>query len=289
MNRVQNHEDGYFTIFYLPTITIFLIVVNVLIFLIIQNQTVIHPQSDKNIYQCIVQKFPECLVREKDQNKYFDCATSQIQRGDVRPEVCLYNIRESCLNNREFLTQCFPYDAEISRHFGFVPNNLRNNQNIFSILTSVFLHGNWAHLINNMISLLLVGVFVETRLGKTKYIALYLFAGIFANLFFYFFNSGSITPLIGASGAIFGLMGANLILNFYKSKSNLVPHIFGIDFYGLPSRYLIVAFLLQFMYTLFSGESAIAFSAHIGGFIAGIILILFLKNKSESYTPTPVN
>lgn len=281
-------ETSTYTIYHFPVITVSLIILNVLVFLFISLQTFYRPQTAENIFPCIKQEYPQCLEKATTK-EYLECVRPYFLKKIASPEDCLYNIRLSCINNTEILNRCFPYNISAPLQFGFTPILFGNNQNLFSLLTSIFLHGGWQHLINNMICLLLIGSFVEIRLGNVRFLFLYLLSGICANLFFYFFNSSGTAPVIGASGAIFGLMGANLVLNFYKTNERLVPHLFGLDFLGLSSKYLALTFLLQIMYIIFSGETNIAFSAHIGGFLAGIILTLFLKKNTEKYTPEPLN
>ena len=151
-----------------------------------------------------------------------------------------------------------------------------------SIITSMFLHGGWMHLIGNMTYLYIFGDNVEETLGKTKFIIFYLLTGGFAALSQSILDTDSTIPMIGASGAIAGVLGAYLVL-FPKAKIK-VFFWFIIFFKVFKIRAFIVLggwIFIQFL--SFSGNDlnsgGVAYAAHIGGFISGIILINIMRNK----------
>ena len=153
-------------------------------------------------------------------------------------------------------------------------------QQFFSLLSFMFLHGGFWHLLGNMWSLYIFGDNVEDRLGPLRYIVFYLLCGITSGLSHLIFNLNSNIPTIGASGAIAGVMGAYLILHPNAKILTLIPIIFIPWFIEIPAFFFLgFWFVLQFINAAVShgGIGGIAWWAHIGGFIFGIIFLkLFL-------------
>jgi len=150
-------------------------------------------------------------------------------------------------------------------------------QKILSLFTFMFLHGGFLHLIGNMWSLYIFGDNVEDRLGSARYIVFYLLSGLASGLIHLLFNAHSNIPTIGASGAIAGVMGAYFILYPRSRILTLIPIIFIPWFVEIPAFFFLgLWFVLQLFNAAGSaGQAAgIAWWAHIGGFICGI---LFLK------------
>lgn len=142
------------------------------------------------------------------------------------------------------------------------------------LFSSLFLHGGLLHLAGNMLFLWIYGDNVEHRLGHLPYLLLYLLCGVAATLFFALFTSVSMTPLIGASGAISGVLGLYFIF-FPRNQVKVFLAFFPIFFNVvlLPSRlvlgfYLLIDNLLPF---LIAARGGVAYGAHIGGFLAGLI------------------
>ncbi|MBP8302835.1 MAG: rhomboid family intramembrane serine protease [Phycisphaerae bacterium] len=145
------------------------------------------------------------------------------------------------------------------------------------LVTSVFLHGGWLHLISNMWALWIFGDNVEDRMGPVRFLLFYLACGVISGVVHIATNLDSTVPTIGASGAIAGVLGAYLVLFPLARVVVVVPLLFWPFFFELPAMvYLGVWFLMQF----FSGTLAlaapqaaggIAWWAHIGGFAAGIL------------------
>ena len=149
-------------------------------------------------------------------------------------------------------------------------------QQFFSLLSFMFLHGGFWHLLGNMWSLYIFGDNVEDRLGPLRYIVFYLLCGITSGLSHLIFNLNSNIPTIGASGAIAGVMGAYLILHPNAKILTLIPIIFIPWFIEIPAFiFLGFWFVLQFINAAEShgGIGGIAWWAHIGGFIFGIIFL----------------
>jgi len=157
-------------------------------------------------------------------------------------------------------------------------------QQIVSFLTFMFLHGGFWHLLGNMWSLYIFGDNVEDRLGPVRYLAFYLLCGWASGLSHLLTNFYSEIPTIGASGAIAGVMGAYLILFPSSKVLTLIPIFFIPYFVELPAfLFLGLWFLLQFISAAGSrGEAGgIAWWAHIGGFVFGIILVKLFSMTPE--------
>lgn len=156
----------------------------------------------------------------------------------------------------------------------------------YTLVSSLFLHGGWMHIIGNMWSLWIFGDNVEERLGRIGFLAFYLASGLAAGALHIVFNARSPIPTVGASGAIAGVMGAYLLLFPYARVVTLVPIFLFLQTIELPA----VAFLgLWFATNLLSGLGAlgshsqaggVAWWAHIGGFLVGLLWALPLRGRS---------
>jgi membrane associated rhomboid family serine protease len=154
-----------------------------------------------------------------------------------------------------------------------------------TIFTSMFLHGGWLHLIGNMWYLWIFGNNVEDTLGKGRFLAFYLFGGFIAALAHIVTGPGSMVPTVGASGAIAAVLGGYLVLHPHARVTTLVPIFFFLQLVELPASVVLgFWFLLQ----LFNGlmglgmtedGGGVAFMAHIGGFVAGYIVMRLLGNR----------
>ncbi|HUS19286.1 MAG TPA: rhomboid family intramembrane serine protease [Terriglobales bacterium] len=148
-----------------------------------------------------------------------------------------------------------------------------------SILSSMFLHASWLHLIANMWALWIFGDNIEDHIGHFRYLALYLASGISASVMHVAFNQGSQVPTVGASGAIAGVMGAYFLLFPSARVLTIMPIVF--VFVWLPAwivlGYWFVAQFLSGAATAIARTSntggGVAFWAHVGGFLAGVTLI----------------
>ena len=156
--------------------------------------------------------------------------------------------------------------------------------------TSMFLHGGWLHIIGNMWVLWIFGDNVEDRLGHGWYLLFYLICGVAAALFHTLLNAGSTVPTVGASGAIAGVMGAYFLLYPRARVLTLVP-LFFVFFMWLPAWVVLgFWFVVQFLSGAatsigsHSGSSSgIAFWAHVGGFLAGMLLIKLFPARAQRY------
>lgn len=154
-----------------------------------------------------------------------------------------------------------------------------------SILISMFLHGGWLHLGGNMLYLWIFGDNIEDRLGHGKYLAFYLLCGFAATLAHAVINPGSRVPSIGASGAIAGVLGAYLVLFPRARVTTLIPIFIFITIREIPAVFVLgIWFVLQ----LFTGaaslagdpsQGGVAYFAHIGGFLAGVFLVLLMGGR----------
>ncbi len=163
-------------------------------------------------------------------------------------------------------------DPELSAHFTWF-------QQYLPFLSSMFLHGGFLHIIGNMWFLYIFGDNIEDRLGHVRYLIFYLLCGVAAGLVHLFTNWNSNIPTIGASGAISGVMGAYLLLYPQSRVLTLIPIFFFFQFIEIPAFIFLGYWLLI---QLFSASltprniGGIAFWAHIGGFIAGLIFVKIL-------------
>ena len=187
----------------------------------------------------------------------------------------------------------YHFEQKIILSFGMIPSVLFNIKHLsndlaiipayMTLISSMFLHGGWMHLIGNMTYLYIFGDNIEDKLGKFKFLIFYISCGIFAGLCQALIDVNSEIPMIGASGAISGILGAYLIL-FPKKKIKVFFWFFiFIKIFRIPAMYVIGCWIfIQFFSLNNSEESNIAYLAHIGGFISGIILIfMFRKNISN--------
>lgn len=158
------------------------------------------------------------------------------------------------------------------------------------LITANFLHGGWLHLLGNMLYLWIFGDNIEGKLGHLKYLLLYLFMGAASQLFHIFSSPFSTTPLVGASGAIAGVLGAYFILFPHARILTLVPLGFFITFVHLPAViFLGFWFILQLFNASLQGAAmgaqAVAWWAHIGGFLIGAGMGLLIRKKIYSQYP----
>jgi hypothetical protein len=176
--------------------------------------------------------------------------------------------------------------------YGLIPANVFSSSpeiafsdRVYPFLTSMFLHGGWLHLIGNMLFLYIFGDNVEGRMGHFRYLAFYIVCGLIAALFQFITNVHSVIPMVGASGAISGVLGA--YMTFYpRSKIlTLVPVFFFIQFIHIPAAvFIFVWFIIQFLSGLGTlsapkESGGVAFWAHIGGFVAGLLLARFFDRR----------
>lgn len=163
-------------------------------------------------------------------------------------------------------------------NYGLVPVNVLEKPQTF--LTHMFLHGSWLHIISNMWFLWIFGDNVEDKLGKFRYLVFYITSGLGASIIEMFvsfpFGGGNI-PMVGASGAISGVLGAYLWMFPHARILTLVPIIFFFTFMEIPAIFFIgMWILIQLINGIVSlpliGFGGVAWFAHIGGFVVGYFL-----------------
>jgi len=174
---------------------------------------------------------------------------------------------------------------------GLVTSQLASGASLLAIglpfISALFLHGSWLHLLGNMLYLWIFGDNIEDRMGHLRYLLFYLLVGIIASIAHIIADPGSDIPIIGASGAIAGVLGA-YFLAFPRAKVlTLVPVFFFITFIQIPAIiFLPVWFIIQVLNVFgTSGMAAnsVAWWAHIGGFIGGAILLPFFSRSQHYY------
>ncbi len=185
------------------------------------------------------------------------------------------------------LANVFVFFLEVSRgqpfieRWAFIPARFVADPsgNWHTLFTALFLHAGLLHIASNMIYLLIFGDNIEHRFGFLPFLLFYFLSGAFGNLAHFIFNAGSQTPVIGASGAIAGVLGAYMLL--YPTRS--VRVLMWITIIRLPAIIVIGAwFILQLMSSLamFSGATeagGIAYLAHVGGFVAGFLMTFIFR------------
>jgi membrane associated rhomboid family serine protease len=151
-----------------------------------------------------------------------------------------------------------------------------------TLVSSMFLHGGWMHIVGNMLYLWIFGNNVEDAMGHMRFAVFYLLCGLAAALAQAIPNPASAVPMIGASGAISGVLGAYLLLYPHARVLTLIPLGFYVRFVYLPAWLLLgFWFVLQIINTLLVAEErgGVAWGAHIGGFVAGVALIPLFKRR----------
>jgi membrane associated rhomboid family serine protease len=157
-----------------------------------------------------------------------------------------------------------------------------------SVLTAMFLHAGWLHLLGNMLFLWVFGNNIEDRFGRMRYLLLYLLAGYAAAYGYALFNQNTTQPLVGASGAISGILGAYLVLYPLARVWSLVPVLFFIPL-RLPAWLVLGTwFVLQGLYSAGLGVAeggSVAYLAHVIGFIVGILVALPFRRSARRPPP----
>jgi membrane associated rhomboid family serine protease len=171
--------------------------------------------------------------------------------------------------------------------YGIVPAHFRP----ITLLTSMFLHGGWMHIIGNMLFLWAFGKSLEDAMGHTKFLAFYLICGVAAGIAHDAFNLYTTVPTVGASGAIAGVMGAYLI-KFPRARIHTLFVL--VVFFTVADVPAFLILIYWFFTQLLSeygsiattqvGNGGVAYAAHIGGFVTGMILVQFMGVRSR-YVP----
>ena len=177
--------------------------------------------------------------------------------------------------------------------YAFIPDYLNNYyivskltslDPILTLITSAFLHAGWMHILGNILYLYIFGDNVEDSMGKLKFLLFYLICAISGSLLQYYSNPSSEIPIVGASGAIAGVLGSYLIL---YPKANIKVFMWIIIIFrtiNVPAWIVLSIWIMGQFFSLSNSTSSgggVAYFAHIGGFFAGMILTPILKNKNK--------
>jgi membrane associated rhomboid family serine protease len=177
--------------------------------------------------------------------------------------------------------------ALVYKYYGLVPREFFTAllsrwdllpYNVLTVFTSMFLHGGLLHLGGNMLYLWIFGNNVEDSMGHKRFLLFYLFSGIVAALFQFLYDPRSSIPMIGASGAVAGILGAYLVL-FPRARIKTLFFIFVfIKIIEIPAVVLLsIWFFIQVLYSHFGG---VAWYAHIGGFVFGLLTVKLFAGRA---------
>ena len=199
------------------------------------------------------------------------------------------NLSLIAVNIYFFTQELFAPNIELFvKNYALIPANvdLFRPETLTPFISSLFLHAGFLHILSNMWFLWIFGDNVEARLGKIKYIILYLAAGIIGNAIQFLLNPSSPIPMLGASGAVSGVLGAYFLLFPGANVKTLVILFFFITITEIRAViYIFYWFILQIISGAASlpfsaNQGGIAFWAHVGGFVAGLLLAGILRNRN---------
>jgi membrane associated rhomboid family serine protease len=213
---------------------------------------------------------------------------------DQRPDRLIANVPTSEADRFLFdwgfvpacITDMLGYDSDASQVVLSQVCPANDSRNWLQLLTAMFVHAGWAHIAGNMLFLWVFGDNIEDRIGHWRYLAFYLVCGFVASALQIAMAPGTDVPSVGASGAIAGVLGAYLLLYPTAMVQVVILPLFFLPFF-LPAVVLIG---FWFAMQLFAGVaelgqatagSGVAWWAHVGGFIAGLVLIVLLRNQNR--------
>ncbi|MDQ2064903.1 rhomboid family intramembrane serine protease [Xinfangfangia sp. CPCC 101601] len=171
---------------------------------------------------------------------------------------------------------------EIFAHWGLIPARIAYGEGYHTLFTHMFLHAGWMHIIGNMLFLWIFGDNLEERMGRLRFLAFYLAGGLAAAALQLIVDWGSMAPMVGASGAVAGVMGGYLLL-FPRARVDVF--LFFIIFFRIQPLPTWAVLGFWFGLQIFSGLStpteaaSTAYWAHVGGFVAGLVLTLPLLRR----------
>ena len=160
--------------------------------------------------------------------------------------------------------------ARILKNFCFIPSKLKERP--WTLITSAFLHADFAHIFYNMFALFFFGTYLEARIGNRKFLLVYFFSAIFGSIAYWIFSPNSNIPALGASAAIFGILGSLAVLYPFL--------IVWIGFAPMPIIFAAVLWGIISFFGMFV-PSQIAYHAHLGGLLAGILIGLILRKRRK--------
>jgi membrane associated rhomboid family serine protease len=170
--------------------------------------------------------------------------------------------------------------------YGLVPAHLR----LPALVTSMFLHGGWTHIIGNMLFLWAFGKSLEDAMGHSKFLAFYMICGVAAGIAHVALNSYTTLPTVGASGAIAGVMGAYLVKFPRATIHSLVLIVVFPVMLDIPAALMLVYWFITQLFSEYGsiartqvGNGGVAYAAHIGGFVTGMILVQFMGARTRYF------
>jgi membrane associated rhomboid family serine protease len=171
--------------------------------------------------------------------------------------------------------------------FGCIPTNLLRGHGVYTIITSIFLHGGWMHIIGNMLFLWVFADNIESTIGHIRFLFFYLGGGMLATLAHVYFNPTSSIPCVGASGAIAACLGAYMVM--FPGSRIKVLFILLFSSFRVPAYVFLGLWMIQqtwagigSLQTVTGDVSGVAYWAHIGGFVFGILGGLYFYPKAKS-------
>ncbi len=173
-----------------------------------------------------------------------------------------------------------PYFIYTLYNYGLIPASILSGSGLHTFITSIFLHGGWSHLLGTMLFLAIFGDNIEDCCGHLRYLAFYLASGIVASALWTLTAWGANFPAVGASGAISGVLGAYFIL--YPNAK--IRTLIGVGFFWRMIRvpaYMMIGlwFIYQLLLASLPLNTGVAYTAHIGGFLAGMALSRVIRPK----------
>ena len=173
-----------------------------------------------------------------------------------------------------------------------IPDEIYRVPPTATLITSMFMHGGFMHLIGNMLYMWIFADNIEDEIGKVKFIIFYILSGIAAALTQVFLNTESMIPMVGASGAIGGVLGAYIVNHPRAKVLVLIPLGFFSQIVKIPAIFVLgIWFILQFVNSAFTSSAGggVAYGAHIGGFVFGAVAILFFNRNVKRKTALKKN
>lgn len=284
-----------------PLITLGLILLNLLIFLLYQgNDEQIAGQAvdTYHSYDLLTQE-RELFITHLEQDEGFKRKLADLSEPDQQSLLIASIVFDRSFDFylRAHWAQNPEADIDISdwQTRRATVESLRNRISSFSggmtpaeakpltFITSQFLHGGWDHLLGNMAFLFLFGFTLEAALRRYLYLLFYLIAGVIANLVHLILNPGEYTPVIGASGAISGLMGMYLVLYRLRKIRFFYTLLFYFGEFRAPALFILPLWLGNEIYGHFFIDSNTAYSAHFGGLLAGAGLMFLARRTRQDF------
>lgn len=289
-----------------PLVTLFLVVLNCLCFFIWQH-------SDEELQEQAYQYYTESGLHAHEINAYYRYLNPGYRQTEApasfskNPKQSREMLRDGKfqhkLRNDEIIT---PQDKDYARwkprrqHFDELQNQIVSyryainpaSPSLLTLFTSMFLHGDVGHLLGNMVMFVLMGYVVEIILGHGIFLGGYLLAGLAGNALYVLTSPGLDQPGIGASGAVFGVLGMYLLL-FGLRKIRFFFFLIYFNYFKAPAIIMLVPMILWQLYIEFGMDSNINVMAHLGGLAGGALVALlakrFLSQHSRDYLDADVN